>query len=67
MNSRERNPFYRGTYSREALESRRRSVGQSMVQGEIAVLTGAAASGAFDLFRQFNLKGLYHHYSSLSS
>ena len=54
MNSRERNPFYRGTYSREALESRRRSVGQSMVQGEIAVLTGAAASGAVDLFRQFN-------------
>lgn len=54
MNYRKRKPFYRGTYSREALESRRREIGQSMQHGEIALFTGAAASGAFDLFRQYN-------------
>ena len=54
MNYRKRQPFYRGSYSREALESRRLQIGKSMNHGEIAVFTGAAASGAFDLFRQYN-------------
>ncbi len=54
MNNRERVPFYRATYSRETLTNRRKQIAGALAASELAVFIGAPATGAFDLFRQYN-------------
>ena len=47
-------PFYRQSYSVEALVKRRARICQSVGPGKIVVLAGNTSTGAFDYFRQFN-------------
>ena len=49
-----RTPFYRDTYSPEVLIRRRQAIAKQLAAGEIALFIGAASTGAFDQFRQYN-------------
>ena len=54
MPNQERKPFFRESFSCERLQQRRRQIAGAMSSGEIALFIGAPATGAFDLFRQYN-------------
>ena len=50
----ERTPFYRNTYRRDDLILRRKKIAASIPDGDVALFVGAPATGAFDVFRQYN-------------
>ena len=50
----ERTPFYRNTYRRDDLIQRRKKIAASIPDGDVALFVGAPATGAFDVFRQYN-------------
>ena len=54
MPDQERKPFFRDTFSCERLQQRRRQIARALSSNEIAMFIGAPATGAFDLFRQYN-------------
>jgi len=54
MPDQERKPFFRDTFSCERLQQRRSQIAGAMAEDEIALFIGAPATGAFDLFRQYN-------------
>ncbi len=49
-----RTPFYRNTYHRDDLIQRRKKIAASIPDGDVALFVGAPATGAFDVFRQYN-------------
>ena len=54
MPAEERKPFFRESFSCGRLQQRRRHIASSLSSDEIALFIGAPATGAFDLFRQYN-------------
>ena len=54
MPTQKRIPFFRDSYSPDLLQQRRRQIAASLSSDEIALFIGAPATGAFDMFRQYN-------------